>query len=84
MIANEYKSALGIVFCGFRTSSPVVAMQSNPTKPKKQVAAPFKVPENPKGKKPPVPVEFCCSAGTSTGLILQLLISALKITATIT
>lgn len=43
----------GIFLRGFRTSSPVVAIQSKPTKPKKQVAAPFKVPENPKGKKPP-------------------------------
>lgn len=45
----------GMARFGFWTSSPVVAMQSNPTKPKKQVAAPFKVPENPNGKNPPSP-----------------------------
>lgn len=41
--------------CGFLTSSPVVAMQSKPTKPKKQVAAPFITPSHPKGKNPPLP-----------------------------
>lgn len=35
--------------------SPVVAMTSKPTKPKKQVAAPSMTPSNPKGTKPPVP-----------------------------
>ena len=42
-------------FCGFLVSSPLVAMQSKPTYPKKQVAAPDRVPEIPKGKKPPCP-----------------------------
>lgn len=55
IMQSEKSMARGIDFWGFRTSSPVVAMQSNPTKPKKQVAAPLSVPSNPKGKKPPEP-----------------------------
>jgi len=44
-----------------------VAMQSNPTKPKKQVAAPRRVPSNPKGKNPPDPiVEFALTVLGST------------------
>lgn len=35
--------------------SPVVAITSKPTKPKKQVAAPSMIPSKPKGTKPPVP-----------------------------
>lgn len=52
---SENSMAFGIDFWGFRTSSPVVAIQSNPTKPKKHVAAPLSVPSKPKGKKPPDP-----------------------------
>ena len=37
---NEKRIARGTDLTGFRTSSPVVAIQSNPTKPKKHVAAP--------------------------------------------
>lgn len=52
---SEQIIEIGIAFLGFLASSPVVAIQSKPTNPKKHVAAPFKVPENPKGKKPPFP-----------------------------
>lgn len=71
MISSENNSALGTVFCGLRTSSPVVAMQSNPTNPKKHVAAPFKVPENPNGKNPPDPMEYVVSLGKLAGSICQ-------------
>ena len=64
IMMSENKIARGTAFLGLRTSSPVVAMQSNPTNPKKQVAAPLIVPENPNGKKPPVPVAFLYSSGT--------------------
>lgn len=37
---------------------PVVAMISKPTNPKKQVAAPDIIPENPYGRKPPFPKRF--------------------------
>lgn len=40
MMIKEKRIARGTDFIGLRTSSPVVAMQSNPTKPKKHVAAP--------------------------------------------
>jgi len=67
MISSESRMDFGMFFRGFRTSSPVVAMQSNPTKPKKQVAAPRRVPSNPKGKKPPAPmVEFALTVLGST------------------
>lgn len=50
-------------------------MQSKPTKPKKQVAAPCRVPAKPKGKKPPWPM--CVTFfGTVAGSTLQLLKSA--------
>ena len=38
---KEKRIALGTDLIGFLTSSPVVAMQSKPTKPKKHVAAPY-------------------------------------------
>ena len=44
-------------FSGFLASSTLVAMTSKPMKPKKQVAAPARVPEMPKGKNPPLPPE---------------------------
>lgn len=65
--------ARGIALRGFFTSSPVVAMQSNPTNPKKQVAAPRIVPSNPQGKKPPAPAVLFCGrseAGISQFLML--------------
>ena len=71
IITNEYKIALGTFFLGFSTSSPVVAIQSNPTKPKKHVAAPLSVPENPNGKNPPPPTACLYSGGTSAGSIFQ-------------
>ena len=37
------------------TMLPVVAMASNPTNPKKHVAAPWKIPSKPKGANPPEP-----------------------------
>jgi hypothetical protein len=46
------------IFCKikFQTQTrPVAAMESNPTKAKKHLAAPAMIPANPKGTKPPVP-----------------------------
>lgn len=40
---------------GFRASSPAAAMESKPTKPKKQRAAPAITPATPNGRKPPRP-----------------------------
>lgn len=47
---------------------PVEAMESNPTKAKKHLAAPAITPANPYGKKPPLPYP----SGTCSGGILQL------------
>ena len=56
MIINESTIERGIFFFGFIASSPVVATQSNPTNPKKHLAAPaMMTPERPKGIKPPDP-----------------------------
>lgn len=40
---------------GLRASSPAAAMESKPTKPKKQRAAPAITPATPNGRKPPRP-----------------------------
>ena len=61
---------MGMAVWGFLASSPLVAMESKPTKPKKQVAAPASVPETPNAKNPP---ESSACAGRD-----QFLKSALK------
>lgn len=71
IIASDKIIAKGIDFFGFLTSSPVVAMQSNPTKPKKQVAAPFNVPFNPNGKNPPSPTETSSFSGFANQLSIS-------------
>lgn len=45
--------------------SPVVAITSKPTKPKKQVAAPAMMPSKPNGAKPPVPQSILLSVQVS-------------------
>lgn len=77
MMIKEKRIALGMARWGFLTSSPVVAIQSNPTKPKKQVAAPFSMPSTPKGKKPPSPI-IAAVALSFEGRICQLEMSALN------
>lgn len=66
--------AKGMFLCGFFASSPVVAMQSNPVKPKKHFAAPAIIPANPKGANPPAPP--FTPGGMSSFAICQFLGSA--------
>lgn len=73
---SENRIAFGIALCGFFTSSPVVAIQSNPTKPKKHVAAPLSMPSMPNGKNPPSPTFKWAVA--FDGKICQLAMSAFK------
>lgn len=55
MMIKENTIERGMFFFGFIASSPVVATQSNPTNPKKHLAAPAMTPDRPKGMKPPDP-----------------------------
>lgn len=55
IINNESTIDMGMFFFGLIASSPVVATQSNPTKPKKHFAAPAIMPANPNGANPPMP-----------------------------
>lgn len=61
----------GISLFGFFASSPVVATQSKPTKPKKHLAAPVMTPAKPQGMKPPSPALALYSSGISSGFIRQ-------------
>ena len=61
----------GMSLLGFFASSPVVATQSNPTKPKKHLAAPAMMPATPQGANPPAPAWLLYSSGTSSIAILQ-------------
>lgn len=72
---REITIAIGIFLWGFLASSPVVAIQSNPTKPKKHFAAPAIIPDNPKGANPPSPA-FSTVGGISSLGIFQFLTSA--------
>lgn len=79
MITSEMTIARGMFFCGFFASSPVVAIQSNPTKPKKHFAAPAITPANPNGRKPPSPAVSECDGGIESLGIFQLLTSAITL-----
>lgn len=61
----------GISLFGFFASSPVVATQSKPTKPKKHLAAPVMTPAKPHGMKPPSPALDLYSGGISSGFMRQ-------------
>lgn len=61
----------GISRLGFFASSPVVATQSKPTKPKKHLAAPAITPATPHGINPPAPADPRCSSGISSTFIFQ-------------
>lgn len=77
MIISEITMDNGMFRFGFLASSPVVAMQSKPTNPKKHLAAPAITPEKPNGRKPPSPACFT-SLGIELFEMLQFFISAKK------
>lgn len=61
----------GMSLLGLFASSPVVATQSKPTKPKKHLAAPAITPATPHGMNPPLPALSRYSAGMSATSIFQ-------------
>lgn len=65
----------GMFLLGFFASSPVVATQSKPTKPKKHLAAPAITPARPNGINPPTPAWDAYSGGMVAGSMLQLPVS---------
>lgn len=78
MMTSEMTMDRGMFFLGFLASSPVVATQSKPTKPKKHLDAPAMTPAIPKGRKPPDPATGLYSSGISSSEMYQFLISAVK------
>lgn len=75
---SEKIMARGIFRFGFFASSPVVAIPSKPTNPKKHLAAPAMIPLTPKGLNPPLPACFT-SAGISFFSMNQFLTSAASV-----
>lgn len=60
---------IGMFRVGLIASSPVVATQSKPTKPKKHLAAPAITPAMPNGMKPPSPPLVTSAGILSFGIV---------------